>query len=56
MDHPLLMGVVLPVLLVLGVEPGAAEIGGGGDGGTVVAAFDDGDVEVGAGDGHRLQQ
>lgn len=45
-----LVGVVVIAVVVLGVEAGAAEVGGCGDGGAVVAAFDDFDVEVGAGD------
>ena len=46
-----LVGVVLPALVVLRVEPGAAEIGGSSDGGAPVAALDDCDIEMGAGDG-----
>ena len=45
-----LVGVVLPALVVLGVQPGAAEIGRGSNGGASIAAFDDCDVEMGTGD------
>ena len=37
-------------VVVLGVEPRAAEVGRGSDGGAAFAAFNDFNVEVGAGD------
>jgi hypothetical protein len=44
------VGVVLPALVVLGIEPGAAEISRGSDGGASIAALDDCDVEMGTRD------
>ena len=51
MNYAGFVGVVLPSLVVLGIEPGAAEISRGSDGGASIAALDDCDVEMGTGDG-----
>jgi hypothetical protein len=45
-----LMRIVLPALVILGIEPGAAEISRGSDGGASIAALDDCDVEMGTRD------